>query len=105
MSSRNNDSGDARDRMLGSVPGVEALGCGPVPDGGFSRHEYDHAAAGWGAARSVGRVLEERGTPVEGVRGMLVMNHEDGASTARGAPGRMTPAGCAWISARTASST
>jgi hypothetical protein len=64
--SAKNDSSDAQDRMLGSVPGAPALGRGPVPDGGFSRQEYDHPAAGWGAARSVGLVLEQRGTPVEG---------------------------------------
>ena len=87
MSSTSNETGDVQDRMMGSVPGVPALGRGPVPDGGFSRHEYDHPAAGWGAARSVGRVLEERGTPVEGVRGMLVMNHEDGGFDCPG---------CAW---------
>jgi len=87
MSSASNESGDVQDRMMGSVPGVPALGRGPVPDGGFSRHEYDHPAAGWGAARSVGRVLEERGTPVEGVHAMLVMNHEDGGFDCPG---------CAW---------
>jgi hypothetical protein len=66
MSAANNDSSDAQDRMLGSVPGAQALGRGPAPDGEFSRHDYHHPAAGWGAARSVGRVLEEQGTPVEG---------------------------------------
>lgn len=39
----------------GSVPGASAVGRGPAPDGGFSRQEYDHPAAGWGAARSVGQ--------------------------------------------------
>jgi molybdopterin-dependent oxidoreductase alpha subunit len=87
MSSGNNDSGDARNRMLGSVPGVEALGRGPAPEGGFSRHEYHHPAAGWGAARSVGDVLEKAGMPVEGVRALFVMNHEDGGFDCPG---------CAW---------
>jgi hypothetical protein len=68
MSAADNDSSDAQDRMLGSVPGVQALGRGPAADGKFSRHDDRHPTAGWGAARSVGRVLEERGTPVEGVR-------------------------------------
>jgi molybdopterin-dependent oxidoreductase alpha subunit len=63
------------------------LGRGPAPDGTFSRHDYHHPAAGWGAARSVGRVLEERGTPVEGVRALFVMNHEDGGFDCPG---------CAW---------
>ena len=87
MSATNNGSGEAQDRMLGSVPGAQALGRGPAPDGTFSRHDYHHPAAGWGAARSVGRVLEERGTPVEGVRALFVMNHEDGGFDCPG---------CAW---------
>jgi hypothetical protein len=43
------------DRMLGSVPGAAALGRRPLPTGDFSRHDYHHPAAGWGAARSVGK--------------------------------------------------
>src|SRR6185312_9832091 len=81
------NSENAQDRMLGSVPGAPALGRGPAPDGGFSRHEYDHPAAGWGAARSVGHVLETRGTPVEGVRALFVMNQENGGFDCPG---------CAW---------
>ena len=72
VSATNSESSDAQDRMLGTVPGAAALGRGPVPDDGFSRHEYHHPAAGWGAAKSVGEVLEERRTPVEGVRALLV---------------------------------
>lgn len=87
MSSVNSDSSDARERMLGSVPGVPALGRGPVPEGGFSRHEYHHPAAGWGAARSVGHVLETRGTPAEGARALFVVNQEDGGFDCPG---------CAW---------
>jgi hypothetical protein len=56
VSAANSENSDARDRMLGSVPGAAALGRGPVPDGDFSRHEYHHPAAGWGAARSVAEV-------------------------------------------------
>ena len=87
MSAANDQSSDTRNRMLGSVPGVEALGRGPAPEGGFSRHEYHHPAAGWGAARSVGDVLEKAGMPVEGVRALFVMNHEDGGFDCPG---------CAW---------
>jgi len=87
MSAANNDNGAAQDRMLGSVPGTQAQGRGPAPDGKFSRHDDRHPAAGWGAAKSVGRVLEERGTPVEGVRALFVMNHEDGGFDCPG---------CAW---------
>jgi molybdopterin-dependent oxidoreductase alpha subunit len=87
MSATKNEGADVRERMLGSVPGAEALGRGPAPDGDFARHEYHHPAAGWGAARSVGRVLESRGTPVEGVRALFVMNQEDGGFDCPG---------CAW---------
>ena len=50
MSSRSENSDDAAQRMLAAVPGALALGRGPVPNGGFSRHDYHHPAAGWGAA-------------------------------------------------------
>jgi molybdopterin-dependent oxidoreductase alpha subunit len=73
--------------MLGSVPGEPALGRGPAPDGRYSRHEYDHPAAGWGAAHSVARVLEHAGEPPEGFRALFVMNHEDGGFDCPG---------CAW---------
>ena len=87
MSSTNNESSDARDRMLGLMPGTPALGRGPVAEGGFSRHEYHHPAAGWGAARSVGEVLEKAGTPIHGVQALFVMNQEDGGFDCPG---------CAW---------
>jgi hypothetical protein len=73
--------------MLGAVPGVPALGRGPAPEGEYSRHEYHHPAAGWGAARSVGKVLERAGEPLEGFRALFVMNHEDGGFDCPG---------CAW---------
>ncbi len=73
--------------MLGAVPGVPALGRGPAPEGKYSRHEYHHAAAGWGAARSVGKVLEGAGEPLHGFRSLFVMNHEDGGFDCPG---------CAW---------
>jgi molybdopterin-dependent oxidoreductase alpha subunit len=78
---------DAEQRRLGAVAGVPALGRGPDTDGAYSRHEYDHPAAGWGAARSVGRVLERAGEPLEGFRALFVMNHEDGGFDCPG---------CAW---------
>jgi molybdopterin-dependent oxidoreductase alpha subunit len=87
MSAANGQNSEAQDRMLGSVPGVPAAGRGPAADGDFSRHEYDHPAAGWGAARSVGEVLEKSGTPAEGVRALFVMNQEDGGFDCPG---------CAW---------
>ncbi|MEA2202051.1 MAG: hypothetical protein QOI89_2647 [Solirubrobacteraceae bacterium] len=73
--------------MLGAVPGAPALGRGPAPDGQYSRHAYHHPAAGWGASRSVGEVLERAGEPLEGFRALFVMNHEDGGFDCPG---------CAW---------
>lgn len=78
MSSTNGEITDPENRMLGSAPDGVAMGRGPTPDGEFSRHDYDHPAAGWGAARSVAEVLERSGNAVEGTRAMLVMNHEQG---------------------------
>jgi hypothetical protein len=69
MSAADNDSSNVQDRMLGSVPGFQALGRGPAPDGEFSRHDYHHPAAGWGRGqerraralmRGVAKVLFER---------------------------------------------
>ena len=85
--STSHDERDAEKRMLGATPGEPALGRGPAPNGDYSRHEYHHPAAGWGAARSVGRVLARAGEPVEGVRALFVMNQEDGGFDCPG---------CAW---------
>lgn len=87
MSSRSEDSGDAAQRMLAAVPGTPALGRGPPSDGGFSRHDYHHPAAGWGAAESVGHVLERAGEPIDGFRALFLMNQEDGGFDCPG---------CAW---------
>ena len=78
MASPPQERQDAEQRMLGAAPGVPALGRGPAPDGDYSRHEYHHPAAGWGAARSVAMVLERAGEPLEGVHALFVMNQEDG---------------------------
>jgi len=87
MASPPQDRQNAEQRMFGAVPGEPALGRGPAPKGGYSRHEYDHPAAGWGAARSVGRVLEQAGHPLAGFRSLFVMNQEDGGFDCPG---------CAW---------
>jgi anaerobic selenocysteine-containing dehydrogenase len=78
MSSQDRESNDASERMLASVPDAPALGRGPTPDGSFSRHDYHHPAAGWGAAESVAHVLERAGDPIDGFRALFVMNHENG---------------------------
>jgi molybdopterin-dependent oxidoreductase alpha subunit len=77
----------AEQRMLGAIPGEPALGRGPIPDASYSQHEYEHPAAGWGAARSVSRVIEHAGEPLEGMRALFVMNHENGGFDCPG---------CAW---------
>jgi molybdopterin-dependent oxidoreductase alpha subunit len=81
------DKQNTERRMLGAIPGAPALGRGPARTGAYSRHEYDHPAAGWGAARSVARVLERVGEPLEGLRALFVMNHENGGFDCPG---------CAW---------
>jgi molybdopterin-dependent oxidoreductase alpha subunit len=87
MTSTPEQRSDAEQRMFGGVPDEPALGRGPIPDDKYSRHEYHHPAAGWGAAMSVRRVLERAGEPVEGMRALFVMNHEDGGFDCPG---------CAW---------
>ena len=87
MPSISEKSHDSEERMLGAVPGKPALGRGPATGGDYSRHEYHHPAAGWGAARSVARVLERAGEPIDGFRALFVMNHEDGGFDCPG---------CAW---------
>ncbi len=74
-------------RMLGGAPGVPAQGRGPADGRQPVREDYHHAAAGWGAARSVARVLAKSREPVNGTRSVLRMNHED--------KGFDCP-GCAW---------
>ncbi|WP_338698596.1 FdhF/YdeP family oxidoreductase [Streptomyces sp. Q6] len=66
----------------------------PTPAGGYgpsggepSREPYEHPTAGWGAAKSVGKVLARAKEPVSSTRLMTVMNHEDGGFDCPG---------CAW---------
>jgi molybdopterin-dependent oxidoreductase alpha subunit len=73
--------------MLGAVPGVPALGRGPAAYGEFGRRDYDHPTAGWGAARSVARVVARAREPVDGPRAIVRMNHENGGFDCPG---------CAW---------
>ncbi|MBO3750071.1 FdhF/YdeP family oxidoreductase [Streptosporangiaceae bacterium NEAU-GS5] len=76
-------------RMLGGMPDEPALGRGPV-DGDadeFEQSDYHHPAAGWGAARSVARVVAKSGDPIEAMRAIKRMNHEDGGFDCPG---------CAW---------
>ncbi|WP_425826966.1 FdhF/YdeP family oxidoreductase [Streptomyces fractus] len=74
--------------------GPRASDADETPAGGYgptrgepSHSPYHHPTAGWGAAKSVGKVLAKAKEPVNGVRLMTRMNHEDG--------GYDCP-GCAW---------
>jgi molybdopterin-dependent oxidoreductase alpha subunit len=87
VSSPSDETRDVELRMLGAKPGEPALGRGPALGDDYSRHDYHHPVAGWGAARSVRRVLERAGHPVAGVRALFVMNHENGGFDCPG---------CAW---------
>jgi molybdopterin-dependent oxidoreductase alpha subunit len=73
--------------MLGALPGVPALGRGPAGGGEFSQHDYHHPAAGWGAAVSVAQVAAKTREPVDAVRAIFRMNHENGGFDCPG---------CAW---------
>ncbi|WP_099897075.1 FdhF/YdeP family oxidoreductase [Streptomyces sp. TLI_171] len=59
----------------------------PDPQPEPSVEPYRHPAAGWGAARSVTKVLAGSGEWVDGPRAVLRMNHEDGGFDCPG---------CAW---------
>ena len=63
------------------------MGRGPNVGGEFSQEDYHHPAAGWGAARSVAKVLGARREPIAGTRAILRMNHENGGFDCPG---------CAW---------
>lgn len=52
-----------------------------------SQSDYDHPAAGWGAAKAVTEVLAKSGEWYQGSRAILKMNHEDGGFDCPG---------CAW---------
>src|SRR5690349_2121570 len=57
-------------------PGLAARGRGPNRPGDISQ-EDDHApSAGWGAARSVTKVLARTREPLRGPKAVVKMNHE-----------------------------
>lgn len=62
-------------------------GEGPAADKRPSQHDYHHPAAGWGAAKSVTRVLLRERALVDGPRAIFKMNHENGGFDCPG---------CAW---------
>ena len=62
-------------------------GEGPAPKGEPEFKPYHHPAAGWGAAKSVSRVLVRDTEFVDGPRAIMLMNHENGGFDCPG---------CAW---------
>lgn len=75
------------DELGHGAPGTPATGRGPNRGGEFSQEDDRAPAAGWGAARSVARVMTRSREPVNGARAILKMNHEDGGFDCPG---------CAW---------
>src|SRR5258708_39517980 len=95
----------AGDLLGQGEPGRPAVGRGPNAGGEFSQEDYHHPAAGWGAARSVGKVLVQSPELVAGTRAIQRMNHQNGGFCCPGGACRVTPRAPPWISARTAIST
>src|SRR5215510_6340668 len=62
-------------------------GDGPATDKPPESHPYHHPAAGWGAAKSVTRVLLDEHALGKGARATYKMNHENGGFDCPG---------CAW---------
>ncbi|MDH6222150.1 molybdopterin-dependent oxidoreductase alpha subunit [Streptomyces pseudovenezuelae] len=84
------DGRDGPPQRAGSDPtgeGTDPPHVGPDPQGEPHFHPYHHPAAGWGAAKSVGKVLVREGALVDGPRAIMRMNHENGGFDCPG---------CAW---------
>jgi molybdopterin-dependent oxidoreductase alpha subunit len=77
----------AGDLLGQGEPECPAAGRGPNVGGEFSQEDYHHPSAGWGAARSVAKVLAQSRELVAGTRAIQRMNHEDGGFDCPG---------CAW---------
>jgi molybdopterin-dependent oxidoreductase alpha subunit len=83
-----NDKTPIAGDLLGQgEPARPAAGRGPNAGGDFSQEDYHHPSAGWGAARSVAKVLAQSRELVAGTRAIQRMNHEDGGFDCPG---------CAW---------
>jgi molybdopterin-dependent oxidoreductase alpha subunit len=78
---------EAEQALLGGAPGASAVGRGPSDPRPFARAKYEHPTAGWGAARSVARVIIREREPLDGTRITFTMNHQDGGFDCPG---------CAW---------
>jgi molybdopterin-dependent oxidoreductase alpha subunit len=64
-----------------------AVGRSSNLDGHFSQHDYQHPAAAWGAAKSVGLTILRQGEIINGIKAIFLMNHENGGFDCPG---------CAW---------
>ncbi|MFE2183139.1 FdhF/YdeP family oxidoreductase [Streptomyces sp. NPDC059455] len=84
---RSDFEGRPGDDLGRGAPGVAARGRGPNRPGGFSQVDDVGPSAGWGAARSVTRVIARTGEPVRGPLAITKMNHENGGFDCPG---------CAW---------
>jgi hypothetical protein len=62
-------------------------GDSPIDDRPWSRRDYDHPAAGWGAAKAVTNVLFRERELIRGPHAIVKMNHENGGFDCPG---------CAW---------
>ncbi|AYJ50264.1 FdhF/YdeP family oxidoreductase [Rhodococcus sp. P1Y] len=81
-------SSPSADEIRGrGAPGVAPQGCGPGHGGTPKQKDDHHPSAGWGAAKSVGKVLFSSGEVLAGTTAMLKMNHENGGFDCPG---------CAW---------
>jgi len=81
-------TGFSRGDELGrGAPGSPAVGRGPNRGGAFSQEDDRAPSAGWGAARSVARVVAEARAPIKGPHAVVKMNHENGGFDCPG---------CAW---------
>ncbi|MFF0465331.1 FdhF/YdeP family oxidoreductase [Streptomyces mexicanus] len=81
------DLDPTRNPQEGVVGRSATGGDGPAGDKRPSHRSYHHPAAGWGAAKSVGRVLIRERALFDGPRAILKMNHENGGFDCPG---------CAW---------
>ena len=75
MTLTNHAPDDADSRMLGAVPGALALGRGPAVRGEPEHTGDHHPAAGWGAAKSVTRVVAGADRLLAAVGALVKMNH------------------------------
>ncbi|WUL73319.1 FdhF/YdeP family oxidoreductase [Streptomyces sp. NBC_00343] len=84
---RSDSEGRPGDDLGRGAPGVPARGRGPNRPGDISQEDDTAPSAGWGAARSVTRVLAKTREPVSGPLAIVRMNHENGGFDCPG---------CAW---------